>query len=73
MSTPGREPAPPRATEPVLAPLGASAASASRPDRPLDGATYHIYEAHPAPWWVTAIWIGFFVFALVYLITSLTE
>jgi hypothetical protein len=62
-----------RASGPLLAPGGASAALASRPDEPLDGAHYHIYEAHPAPWWIAAIWVAFFIFAVTYLITNLME
>ncbi len=39
----------------------------------IDGAEYHIYEAHPAPWWIAAIWVAFFVFAVTYLITNLID
>ncbi len=56
---------------PILAPGGGSAALASHPDQQLDGARYHMYEAHPAPWWIAAIWVGFFVFAVSYLILNL--
>ena len=44
---------PPSAAGPVLAPLGASAAEASRPETPLEE-RYHIYESNPAPWWIGA-------------------
>jgi hypothetical protein len=63
----------PRAPEspgPVVAPRGASAANASHPDTPLDGA-YHIYEANPVPWWIAVLWLAFFLFAVVYLIRNL--
>jgi len=61
----------PGAAGPILAPGGASAAMASRPDQPLESARYHMYEANPAPWWVAVIWVGFFVFAIAYLILNL--
>ena len=63
----------PVASGPLLAPSGASAALASRPDEPLDGTHYHIYEGRPAPWWIAAIWVGFFIFAVSYLITNLID
>jgi hypothetical protein len=59
------------AEEPVVAPRGASPAAASRPDPQPEDGRYHIYEANPAPWWIALLWLGFFAFALVYLITSL--
>jgi hypothetical protein len=58
---------------PILAPNSASAAIASDPNVPLEGQYYHIYEAHPAPWWIAALWIAYFVFAVTYLITNLLQ
>jgi hypothetical protein len=58
-------------TTPILAPLGASAAEASRPDQLLEDDKYHVYDANPAPWWVGAVWLGFFVFGVSYLILNL--
>ena len=58
-------------TTPILAPAGKSAALASQPDTPLEGERYHIYDANPAPWWVTTLWLLFFVFAFSYLLINL--
>jgi hypothetical protein len=55
---------------PILAPTGASAAEASRPETHLDEA-YHIYESNPAPWWIGVLWLSFFVFGVTYLILNL--
>jgi hypothetical protein len=55
---------------PIIVGRGESAAAASRPDQPLDGA-YHAYEANPAPWWIGVLWLGFFVFGAAYLIINL--
>jgi hypothetical protein len=57
---------------PILAPDNASPALASRPDQKLDGA-YDTYESTPAPWWIALLWVAFFVFAVVYLITNLLQ
>jgi hypothetical protein len=56
---------------PILAPAGASAATANRPDSGLDGGHYHIYESNPAPWWIGLLWLSFFVFGATYLILNL--
>lgn len=58
---------------PILAPSGASPAAASGPDGPLEDGRYHIYDTNPVPWWVAALWVAFFVFAVVYLIVHLIE
>jgi hypothetical protein len=63
---------PPRAAGPVLAPLGSSAAEASRPDTPLEE-RYHIYESNPAPWWIGLLWATYLIFGVVYLIVNLLE
>jgi hypothetical protein len=55
---------------PIVAPSGGSPALASQPDTPLDD-RYHIYDANPAPWWLTTIWLLFFAFAFSYLIVNL--
>ena len=55
---------------PIMAGRGEGAAAASRPDQPLDGA-YHAYEANPAPWWITLLWLSFFAFGVTYLIVNL--
>jgi hypothetical protein len=57
----------------VLAPPGASPATASDPQRSLDDGRWHIYESNPAPWWIGVLWLGFFVFAITYLIVNLLE
>jgi hypothetical protein len=67
----GRTPPPPAA--PIVAPAGQSPASASRPDTVLEDARYHMYEANPAPWWISVLWLVFFVFGLSYLIVNLLE
>ncbi len=72
-TTPPAAASPAAAAMPIVAPSSGSAAIASDPDLPLDGQQFHIYEAHPAPWWIAAIWIGFFVFAIAYLITNLLQ
>jgi hypothetical protein len=59
-------------TGPILAPDNASPALASRPDRQLEDA-FDTYEATPAPWWIGVLWVAFFVFAIVYLITNLLQ
>ncbi len=58
-------------TGPVLAPRGESPAAASRPDPPGDERRWHIYESHPAPWWVGLMWAAFFVFGVTYLIRNM--
>jgi hypothetical protein len=58
---------------PILAPSGASAALASHPDTPLETERYHIYDANPAPWWVTSLWLVFFIFAFTYLMVNLLQ
>jgi hypothetical protein len=58
------------ATQPIVAPSGASAAEASRPETVLDE-QYHIYESHPAPWWIAILWLSYFIFGVTYLIVSL--
>lgn len=58
-------------TLPILAPSGASAARASQPDTPLECDRYHVYDANPVPWWVTTLWLAFFVFAFGYLLVNL--
>lgn len=66
-----KEPTP--GTGPIVAPLGSSAAQASHPTQEFDDATYHTYEANPAPWWVGAVWLSFFIFGLVYLVLNLGQ
>lgn len=58
---------------PILAPPGASAAEASRPEQTPDDGRYHIYESHPAPWWIALLWISFFIFGVTYLILNLLK
>ncbi len=59
--------------EPVVAPRGQSPAAASRPDRAPDDERWHLYESNPAPWWLAATWIAFFIFGVVYLVRNLME
>ena len=56
---------------PILAPSGGSPALASQPDTPLEYERYHSYDANPAPWWVSVLWLVFFVFAFSYLMVNL--
>ena len=63
----------PSASEPVLAPPGHSPACASRPDPPMEDERWHLYEANPAPWWIGALWVAFFVFGVAYLVLNLIE
>ena len=58
---------------PILAPSGASPASSSSPDVPLEDGRYHIYDTNPVPWWLAVLWVAFFVFAAAYLIVNLLE
>lgn len=58
---------------PLLAPRGASPASASDPARQVEDGRYHIYESNPVPWWVALVWVSFIAFAIVYLIRNLME
>jgi len=60
-------------TTPILAPAGGSPAQASRPDTPLEYERYHIYDANPAPWWVTTLWLAFLSFAFTYLLVNLLQ
>lgn len=60
-----------RATAPIAAPPGGAAAGASRPETPLEESRYNHYEANPVPWWVSVVWVSFFVFGVLYLITNL--
>ena len=55
---------------PIVAPQGASAAEASRPDQALDE-RFHIYESNPAPWWVALMWLTFLISGAIYLIVNL--
>jgi len=57
---------------PILAPRGASAAEASRSDTRLDE-SYHIYDSNPVPWWLSLVWLSFFVFGVIYLIVNLVD
>lgn len=59
--------------QPILAPSGGSAALASQPETPLECERYHIYDANPAPWWVSTLWLLFFVFAFSYLMLNLLQ
>jgi hypothetical protein len=63
---------PPSAAGPLLAPLGASAAEASRPETHLEE-RYHIYESNPAPWWIGLLWASYLIFGVIYLIVNLIE
>jgi hypothetical protein len=60
----------PAPARPVLAGPGESPATASRPDVTLDD-RHLVYDTNPVPWWLALVWLGFFVFGLVYLLTSL--
>jgi hypothetical protein len=59
-------------SSPILAPRGTSAAKASSPETRLDE-SYHIYDSNPVPWWLTLVWLSFFVFGIGYLISNLLE
>jgi hypothetical protein len=59
--------------EPIVARRGESPATASDPRIKLDDATYHIYEANPAPWWIGLLWLVFFVGGVVYLLVNLVR
>jgi hypothetical protein len=65
------EPARPLPRGPILAPPGAPPAMASHPDTGLDDTRVHVYESNPAPWWIGALWLAFFVFGAAYLILNL--
>jgi len=56
---------------PIMAPAGGSAALASQPDTPLETERYHVYDANPAPWWLSTLWLLFFLFAFSYLMVNL--
>jgi hypothetical protein len=55
---------------PILSRRGESPAAASDPGNELDG-RWHVYEPNPVPWWVALLWLGFFAFAIAYLIRNL--
>lgn len=59
--------------EPVIVSRGESPAAASRPDRSPDDERWHLYEAHPIPWWVASMWLAFFIFAVTYLLVNLSK
>jgi len=59
--------------QPIVAPRGESPATASDPHTVLEDATYHIYEANPAPWWIGLLWLAFFVGGIVYLLVALVR
>lgn len=59
-------------TDAIVAPANRSPAEASQPDQPLDG-RFNTYESNPVPWWVSALWLGFIVFGVTYLILNLTR
>ena len=63
--------APKGGSAPILAPPGASAAEASRPDQMLEDGRYHIYESNPVPWWLALIWLTFLICGATYLIVNL--
>jgi hypothetical protein len=63
----------PLSAGPILAPPGASAAAASRPDQTLEDGRFHIYESNPAPWWIGLLWLSFFIFGVTYLMLNLME
>jgi hypothetical protein len=56
---------------PILAASGGSAADASRSSVLRGCERYRLYDASPAPWWVTALWLAFFVCAFTYLMVHL--
>ncbi len=60
-------------SDPIIAPRGQSAASASRPETELEESRYNRYEANPVPWWISLLWVSFFVFGVLYLIINLME
>lgn len=60
-------------SKPILAPRSKSAAEASRPDTELEESRYNHYEANPVPWWISLLWVSFFVFGVIYLVTNLVE
>jgi hypothetical protein len=62
----------PPVTGPVLAPRGGSPAAASPAPGP-ESSRWHVYETHPVPWWLALLWLGFFAFAIAYLIVNLLE
>jgi len=61
----------PVASGPIVAPGGASAAEACRPENPLDDSRYHIYDSNPAPWWLALLWAAYLIFGASYLIYAL--
>jgi len=58
--------------KPVIVSGRSSAAEASRPDIELEQ-RFHTYESNPIPWWLTVVWMSFFIFGLVYLVVALLE
>ena len=56
---------------PILAERGAPPASACQPTSGDDAEGVHSYESNPAPWWIGALWLAFFVFGAAYLIVNL--
>jgi len=58
---------------PIIASRSEGAAAASRPDNELEVESYNRYEANPVPWWVSLVWVSFFVFGVVYLVVNLVK
>jgi hypothetical protein len=56
---------------PVIASPGEPAASASRPDVELEVGRYDTYQANPVPWWISLLWVSFFLFGVIYLVANL--
>ncbi|MFQ5770555.1 MAG: hypothetical protein ACE5HX_08470 [bacterium] len=36
-----------------------------------DEQNYHTYEPNPVPWWIVLMWIGYFIFGIVYILKNL--
>jgi hypothetical protein len=56
---------------PVAAAPGQPPATASRPDVELEVGRYDTYQSNPVPWWISLLWVSFFLFGVIYLITNL--
>ncbi len=52
-------------------PLTSSNSAVSNPSSPAQEGRFHHYRGNAIPWYVRLIWIGFWIFAIVYTVQYL--
>ncbi|MFQ5706342.1 MAG: hypothetical protein ACE5HO_02780 [bacterium] len=40
-------------------------------EQPVKEPNYHTYEPNAVPWWLALLWLGYFIFGVVYLLRNL--